>query len=348
MSHKKSSSSRRKGEISGSRNHTMSNDKRRSNSIKPKCSPSKERKGHSFGSRNKTSSREEKRSVTSKSTKSNSSEEKSKDETYKNKIPDSLKEKARLNTFDRKKRSSSKESEKRLGDSLSNITTTLNSDNNNLTQSLSDVTINISNSQEEVYNNLDVSNNIEDDRSLMASPENREDTTGDKIDDIELLYRMDRTLIVVHNKVNHLINIQQDSNEVRKNYSNTGSHETLPKEPLKTVDELEAFEEDFGNNHLALEKLKRKVTQKGGKNVAKACRAVMEDIMTNTLAREYSWKGIKGNRKFENKTIAVTVIEELLKMYKGSTENEIKIVIQDWFRKAGDRIKRNIARNERN
>ncbi|XP_043464088.1 uncharacterized protein LOC122499679 [Leptopilina heterotoma] len=143
----------------------------------------------------------------------------------------------------------------------------------------------------------------------------------------DLMQEIRKSSIIIHNGVNHIINYLESGHEVRSNLaSDTTSHETLPKQPLKS---------------------QRKVSRRGGKDFAAACRAVMSLIMTDTLAREYSWKGVKGNRKFEDKNIAATVIGEILKSFPTTTESAIEGVIADWFRRTGDRIKRNISKGGR-
>ncbi|XP_077552583.1 uncharacterized protein LOC144167062 [Haemaphysalis longicornis] len=107
--------------------------------------------------------------------------------------------------------------------------------------------------------------------------------------------------------------------------------------PFEELSELRDFDDTVNE---VKEQLVVELSTLGGDTVAVATRKALNYIMTDEVARQYSWLGNKGKEKFCNLNIAPIIISAVRSNKKyAATVNEVENVIKRWLQHAPCRLK---------
>lgn len=111
----------------------------------------------------------------------------------------------------------------------------------------------------------------------------------------------------------------------------------LPEFPLITIEEFFKFEEELRRDEEIRKQFKNKIAKIGGKSYSNKIRSILKLIINDNVAKKLSWTGQKQSIAIKN-----TIFAHIITSYIGSTEEcnlyEIQKVIQEWLRRAGDRL----------
>ncbi|KAM0727950.1 hypothetical protein ACS0PU_005419 [Formica fusca] len=109
--------------------------------------------------------------------------------------------------------------------------------------------------------------------------------------------------------------------------------------PILSQEELQLFEEQLGE-----EIFKNKVVNilklVGGSNPHVMIRNMLKKVLTNTLARHFSWAGKKAKRNFKDLKLANVIIQAVRTVHNQITDAEIVSSISKWFAQATLRCQR--------
>ncbi|XP_050517959.1 uncharacterized protein LOC126892470 [Diabrotica virgifera virgifera] len=106
--------------------------------------------------------------------------------------------------------------------------------------------------------------------------------------------------------------------------------------PIKTDIEFEKFEEylqDEDNFSKALQE----ISKLGGRNAYDFIKRAFQLILSNDQALKYSWKGMKGNRKFNDTRLATLLLRATDVTRLADSQKTSECAIQTWLRRASDR-----------
>ncbi|KAL1489113.1 hypothetical protein ABEB36_014057 [Hypothenemus hampei] len=110
--------------------------------------------------------------------------------------------------------------------------------------------------------------------------------------------------------------------------------------PLKSVEDIEEFEEELKNKQ-TFNKMIQRMKFCSGKTVNFVVNSILKKLFTNELAAEFSWHGKKGKKPL-NKLIRLTkLIKKAVQVNcSSSTDNQIETSAGYWLAQANIRIKR--------
>lgn len=112
------------------------------------------------------------------------------------------------------------------------------------------------------------------------------------------------------------------------------------KKPLQDIEEFEKFDAELGTNDSTRARLLREMSGLGGLSVAHATRRILEALMNQQVAVQYSWLGQKGKKKFGLLNVAKLIIKAVKQNFADATHTEVENVIKTWLRHSGERLKK--------
>ncbi|XP_035228346.1 uncharacterized protein LOC118200498 [Stegodyphus dumicola] len=110
--------------------------------------------------------------------------------------------------------------------------------------------------------------------------------------------------------------------------------------PFSSSDELEKFDETLKINTNMQMHLLKDFSRRGGNSVKNIILNILNYLMKNSVANEYSWFGAKGKKKFSNLVLSKILKDAVRVHAKNATDVEIIQVVQSWLRHAKEKLKR--------
>ncbi|XP_064477497.1 uncharacterized protein LOC135391255 isoform X1 [Ornithodoros turicata] len=120
----------------------------------------------------------------------------------------------------------------------------------------------------------------------------------------------------------------------------------LVKAAFATSEALEEFSKSLNEERQA--QLVDEFSHLGGTDVRHATRSILSYLLTDTVAREYSWLGQKGKRKFSMLKFPPLIFQAVRRDKKlaTATKSEVEGAIKSWLRHANERCKSKEAESE--
>ncbi|XP_024883877.1 DNA ligase 1-like isoform X2 [Temnothorax curvispinosus] len=137
----------------------------------------------------------------------------------------------------------------------------------------------------------------------------------------------------MESKLNHLISLQGHGRPLPQEEQNL-----LPEFPLENNRELEDFDANLSQSADVRSQFIRDIQLVGGANASKFTRAVLRHVMTDSLAKIYSWSGQRKTLKFSSTVICQLIIKTISKQ-TDATRTSIKEIIKSWLQHATDRMR---------
>uniref|UniRef100_A0A224YQD1 DUF4806 domain-containing protein n=1 Tax=Rhipicephalus zambeziensis TaxID=60191 RepID=A0A224YQD1_9ACAR len=114
----------------------------------------------------------------------------------------------------------------------------------------------------------------------------------------------------------------------------------LPDLPFHTVRDLLEWDGQLASDKEAKLQMKRHMTIQGGDTVRQKTTRILKSLLTWDLAKQFSWYGAKGKRKFNELNICqllCTCLTTTLKDPEDATLKNVEKAAMTWFRHAAER-----------
>ncbi|KAL0100971.1 hypothetical protein PUN28_019393 [Cardiocondyla obscurior] len=147
--------------------------------------------------------------------------------------------------------------------------------------------------------------------------------------------------------INMLSNGRANQNVLNMN----NDYSLLPEFPLKNIKELNDFQHQLQRNVQIRKQFvsiqmyifyfylqKNKISIIGGTSYANKVQNIFKYILTDTLCLRLSWTGLKGTTAIKDTAIA-TIVTDYVTCVEQCTLDDVRKIIQEWLRHAGDRVK---------
>ncbi|XP_044765613.1 uncharacterized protein LOC123321893 isoform X2 [Coccinella septempunctata] len=137
--------------------------------------------------------------------------------------------------------------------------------------------------------------------------------------------------------------LTEDVERLLRNDRDKNDNETIEESifdkfdfPIKNIDELQKFEKylEIGENKT---KVVCELSKIGGSNHKVMTKRLLERLISNVLAMNYSWLGLKKKDNFSALILSSTVKESVMKIHRKITESDVELVIKGWLVKAKER-----------
>lgn len=130
--------------------------------------------------------------------------------------------------------------------------------------------------------------------------------------------------------------------ELRNRSEDSGAEERsqLPDLPFQTVRDLMEWDEQMATNKEAKVQMKKHMMIQGGDSVRQKTTRILKSLMTWDLAKQFSWFGAKGKKKFNELNICQLLCACLTANANSQAEATLKNVekaAMTWFRHAAER-----------
>ncbi|XP_023313470.1 uncharacterized protein LOC106655007 [Trichogramma pretiosum] len=132
-----------------------------------------------------------------------------------------------------------------------------------------------------------------------------------------------------------------------KNEENSNEKDLSSRFPLKTEEELSAFEGLLENNNIKKEVIDL-LARRGGKDVATLTNNILARVMVDQLAKNFSFKGKQKKTAFSSFVLSNCIIAAVMKMFPEATETAVELKIGSWLANAPFRQKKNDQKTEEN
>ncbi|XP_039308842.1 uncharacterized protein LOC105204216 [Solenopsis invicta] len=171
-----------------------------------------------------------------------------------------------------------------------------------------------------------------------------------------------RAFSEIFRKLNKLMQeiqaIKEDVAEIKQKFNNDSKHNTTnlnltnreiidgKKIYIETLEEMNKMEIELENPEF-FQKVGTALYQIGGDCVKNITRNVLFQLMSNEIAAEFSWAGIRGKKGFKDLNLTKLVQVVVQSQRTNSLETEIDIIIGKWLVQAPLRCKREKAKTNR-
>lgn len=144
----------------------------------------------------------------------------------------------------------------------------------------------------------------------------------------------------------HLMNIREQNNQIlnlliQKTYSSTKLPEDFPVQfPIQSLDQLNTLEE-FLNKAENLNSLALYLSGFGGKDIINSTNRILKTILTDALAKEFSFYGMRQQkRKFAELHLKSAIIRAIKRNNENTLDSNVEDIIKVWLKHASQRLQR--------
>ncbi|XP_072140705.1 uncharacterized protein [Dermacentor andersoni] len=120
----------------------------------------------------------------------------------------------------------------------------------------------------------------------------------------------------------------------------------LLEKPFCDITEFELFDQGLSESAAMKSKLVRELAALGGRNVSLSTRRILEALMTQEVAVQYSWLGQKG-KKFLSLTTCDLIYKSVKCTFETVKRSEVEDVVKTWLRHAGEKLRKNNKQSEK-
>ncbi|XP_065286323.1 uncharacterized protein [Dermacentor albipictus] len=121
----------------------------------------------------------------------------------------------------------------------------------------------------------------------------------------------------------------------------------LLEKPFCDITEFELFDQGLSESDAMKSKLVRELAALGGRNVSLSTRRILEALMTQEVAVQYSWLGQKGKKKFLSLTTCDLIYKSVKCTFETVKRSEVEDVVKTWLRHAGEKLRKNNKQSEK-
>ncbi|XP_077545762.1 uncharacterized protein LOC144158621 [Haemaphysalis longicornis] len=115
---------------------------------------------------------------------------------------------------------------------------------------------------------------------------------------------------------------------------------SLPALPFMTTADLLEYEEELESNAKAKLRMRKHMLVQGGDSTQQQTSRILRSILSWDVAKDYSWYGAKGKKKFSDLNICKLLCSSLTEHGKSTapaTLKDIEKAAMSWFRHAAER-----------
>lgn len=116
--------------------------------------------------------------------------------------------------------------------------------------------------------------------------------------------------------------------------------EDVLTQPFQDIEDFEKFDAGLGTNGRMKTSLVHQLAGLGGSAAAPATRRILEAIMGQKVAVQYSWLGQKGKKKFSVLNVAGLIIRAVKQNFDDAKQADVENVIKTWLRHSGEKLKK--------
>ncbi|XP_077536346.1 uncharacterized protein LOC144148703 isoform X3 [Haemaphysalis longicornis] len=116
------------------------------------------------------------------------------------------------------------------------------------------------------------------------------------------------------------------------------AREDLLEGPISDIEEFEKFNQDLSQSINMKAKVMQELSGVGGSNTSTATRRILEALLTQEVAVQYSWLGQKGKKKFASLPVCQLIYKAVKRMISSENNKSIEDIIKTWLRHAGEKL----------
>nr|XP_054930724.1 uncharacterized protein LOC129386650 isoform X2 [Dermacentor andersoni] len=105
----------------------------------------------------------------------------------------------------------------------------------------------------------------------------------------------------------------------------------LLEKPFCDITEFELFDQGLSESAAMKSKLVWELAALGGRNVSLSTRRILEALMTQEVAVQYSWLAQKGNKKFLSLTTCDLIYKSVKCTFETVKRSEVEDVVKTWL-----------------
>ncbi|XP_064463346.1 uncharacterized protein LOC135374291 isoform X2 [Ornithodoros turicata] len=180
-------------------------------------------------------------------------------------------------------------------------------------------------------------------RSSISRSHMHEESQSERYQGVEAVLKEDygkqvlRLLQIIRLTQQEHGEVLQELTRQRLNYDVSGSSPLVPF-PFPSSEALEEFNSSL-NEDLETQ-LVQELAQLGGNDVRSTTRKILEYLLTDSAASEFSWLGQKGKKKFGLLKLPQIIVRGVRanRKHSAATKDDVESTIKSWLRHAKDRL----------
>ncbi|CAN7983122.1 unnamed protein product [Ixodes hexagonus] len=120
----------------------------------------------------------------------------------------------------------------------------------------------------------------------------------------------------------------------------TSAEEDALKQPFEDLKAFLKFDSDLSSDEKKRTLLLHQFTGLGGTSMGSATRNILEVLLSQKVAVNFSWIGQKGKRKFCELNVADIIYRAVKANVECANKTDVQTVIKVWLRHAGEKLKK--------
>ncbi|XP_037554786.2 uncharacterized protein LOC119431373 [Dermacentor silvarum] len=114
--------------------------------------------------------------------------------------------------------------------------------------------------------------------------------------------------------------------------------------PFENVEAFEEFDAEISANETMRTRLMQQFRGLGGSSIGPATRRILGILLSQEVAVQYSWLGMKGKKDFSALQVADTITRAVMQNFSTSKRRDVENVIKGWLRHSGEKLRKQQAK----